>query len=66
MSEFSVAYGSTKRPSMHVGLGSAALVAAVALPKLGVSNFPKGVIVSKKNRTKKKEFLNKIIQLEVF
>ena len=53
MSEFSGLRKHEKTQHVFVGLGSAALAAAVALPRLGGPNFPKGVIKCIKKIKKK-------------
>ena len=47
--------GHTKIPHARLGMGSAALVAAVVLPRSGDPNFPQGVKQVLKRRGKKSE-----------
>ena len=54
MSQFGGLRKQEKIQHTLVGLGSVALVAAVALPRHGGPNFPKGVIKKKNDQEKEK------------
>ena len=53
MSDFGRSLKHEKTQQALVGLGSATLAAAVALPMYGISNFPKGVPKCNKENRKK-------------
>ena len=58
MSEFGGLRKHEKTEHAPVGLGSAALAAAVALPRKGGPNFPKGInkVYKKEKQERKSEF----------
>ena len=55
MSEFDGLGKHKKTQHALVGLGSAALAAAVTLPRLGGPNFPKGTVKCEKKKEKRGE-----------